>query len=212
MTSQPCFVYPPRIAVWLVSLFTPAEEAESILGDLLEEFSHLASKSGVAFARRWHWRQTVKTIAHLFGTGFRVAPWSTSAAVVGGFFLHWFVAGLPEKLSSAVTDRYLAFWSTHFKAYIWMLNGMLIEDLIVSIFVGCVVALVAKGKEMIATVTLALAFCALIGAAVLVWVAAHRPFDAVGMLWSCVDPFAIVVGGAIVRTRRSAAKLLPSGA
>ena len=88
MTSQADFLQPPRIAVWLVNLFTlTAEEAESIPGDLLEEFSHLASKSGVAFARSWYWRQTVKTIAHLVGSGFRVAPWSTTAAVVGGFLL-----------------------------------------------------------------------------------------------------------------------------
>ena len=53
MTSEPNFVQPPRIAVWLVNLFTPAEEAESILGDLLEEYSHLESKSGVTFARSW---------------------------------------------------------------------------------------------------------------------------------------------------------------
>jgi hypothetical protein len=37
------------------------------LGDLLEEYSYLAPKSGVTFARRWYRRQTVKTIAHLFG-------------------------------------------------------------------------------------------------------------------------------------------------
>jgi hypothetical protein len=51
MTSQAFFLQPPRIAVWLVSQFTPAEESESILGDLLEEISQLASKSGVAVAR-----------------------------------------------------------------------------------------------------------------------------------------------------------------
>jgi hypothetical protein len=51
MTSQADFLQPPRIAVWLVNLFTPAEQAESIPGDLLEEYSRLASKSGVAFAR-----------------------------------------------------------------------------------------------------------------------------------------------------------------
>jgi len=44
MTPQAYFLRPPRIAVWLISLFAPAEEAESILGDLLEEFSHLALK------------------------------------------------------------------------------------------------------------------------------------------------------------------------
>ncbi|MFI5381137.1 MAG: permease prefix domain 2-containing transporter [Tepidisphaerales bacterium] len=203
MTSQAYFVRPPRIATWLVNLFTPAEEAESILGDLLEEYSHLASKSGVAFARRWYWRQAVKTIAHLGGNGFRGAPWSTAAAVIGGFVLHRFVSGLPDKILSALTDKYLAFWSTHFAAYVWMLKGMPIEHLIASLFVGCVVALAAKGREMVATMTLALVLCALIGAA-LVWVAMHRPLDVAWVLWSCADPVAIVVGGAIVRMRRSA--------
>jgi len=210
MTSQPDLVRPPRLATWLVNLFASTEE-ESILGDLLEEYSDLASKSGVAFARRWYWRQTMKTIAHLADNGFRVAPWSTAAAVVGGFLLHRFVSGLPDKVLSAVTDRYLMYWSTHFKAYIWMLNGMLIEHLVLSMFVGCVVALAAKGREMIATMTLALVPCALMGGA-LIWVATHRPLDVAWMLWLFADPFAIVVGGAIVRTRRSAAKPLPSGA
>jgi hypothetical protein len=210
MTSQPDLVRPPRLATWLVNLFASTEE-ESILGDLLEEYSDLASKSGVPFARRWYWRQTMKTIAHLADNGFRVAPWSTAAAVVGGFLLHRFVSGLPDKVLSAVTDRYLMYWSTHFKAYIWMLNGMLIEHLVLSMFVGCVVALAAKGREMIATMTLALVPCALMGGA-LIWVATHRPLDVAWMLWLFADPFAIVVGGAIVRTRRSAAKPLPSGA
>ncbi len=210
MTSPSDFVRPPRIAAWLVGLFTPAEEAESIVGDLLEEFSHLASK-GVASARRWYWRQTVKTIAHLFGSGFRAAPWSTTAIVVGGFLLLKLVSGLPDKVLSAVTDRYLGFWSGHFQAYLWMLNGMWIAHLILSVLVGSMVALAAKGKEMVATLTLAAVLGALIGAA-FVWVAAHGSMDVAWMLWSCADPFAIIVGGAIVRMRRSAATALSSGA
>jgi hypothetical protein len=43
MTAQTYFVQPPRIATWLLNLFTPVGEAESILGDLLEEYYHLAS-------------------------------------------------------------------------------------------------------------------------------------------------------------------------
>jgi Fe2+ transport system protein B len=213
MTSHPCFVQPPRIAVWLVNLFTPTEEEESILGDLHEEFSHLASKSGDAVARSWYWRQSVKTITHLAGMGFRVAPWSTSAAVVGGFLLCRLVYGLPDKLLAAVTDRYLAYWSTHFNAYMfWATDGMFMAHLIASVFVGCIVALGAKGREMIATMTLALVLCALIGVA-FVWVATHRPMDvAWGTLWSCADPLEIVIGGAIVRMRRSAAATLPSSA
>lgn len=203
MTSQAYFFQPPRIAVWLVNLFTSAEEAESILGDLLEEFVHLASKSGVAFARRWYWRQTVKTIAYLVGTGFRVAPWSTAAAGVGGFLLHRFVSGLPDKVLSAVTDRYLAYCSAHFKAYMfWATDGMWTGHLILSMFVGCSVALAAKGREMVATMTLVVVLCALIGTA-WIGVAARGPTDVAWMLWSCTDPFAIVMGGAIVRMLRS---------
>jgi len=35
-------VQPPRVAVWLLDLFTPSEQTESIPGDLLEEFSDVA--------------------------------------------------------------------------------------------------------------------------------------------------------------------------
>ena len=205
MTSQAYFVQPPRMAAWLVNLFTRAEEAESILGDLLEEYSHLASKSGVAFARSWYWRQTMKTIAHLAGAGFRVAPWSTAAAVVGGFLLRRFVSGLPERAIFAVLHRYQVF-ENHFGTYVFFASyGIAIGHLLIaSLFVGCMVALAAKGREMVATMTLALVLCALIGAALL-WVATHGPVDVAWMLWSCADPVAIVIGGAIVRTRRSAA-------
>src|SRR6266852_3876745 len=140
MTTPAYFVQPPRIAAWLVNLFTSAEEAESILGDLLEEFSQLKSKSGVVFARRWYWRQTVKTIAHLAGTGFRVAPWATTAAVVGGFLLLRFVSGLPEPAIFAVLRRYHVF-EHHFNAYIFFAtDGIAIGHVIVSMFVGCIVA------------------------------------------------------------------------
>jgi len=86
MMSKATFIRPPRVAVWLVDLFTPNKQAESIPGDLLEEFSELASKSGDAFARRWYWRQSVKTVAHLIVTGFLVMPWLTAGTVVGSAF------------------------------------------------------------------------------------------------------------------------------
>jgi CDP-diglyceride synthetase len=212
MTSQSHFVHPPRIALWLVSLFAPTEEAESILGDLLEEYSDLASRSGDRFARSWFWRQAVKTIAHLVGTGFRVSPWSTPATVVGGFLLLRCVLGLNDKLLMVVTDRYLAFWSGHFSTYIWLLNGMLILHFIALIFVGCVVALAARGKEMVAATMLSL----VLGALLVVSVAMPATTDSDWFLllsrlpWHIADSFAIVIGGAIVRTRRSAATPQPS--
>jgi hypothetical protein len=201
MTAQADFVRPPCVATWLVNLFTLPEE-ESIIGDLLEEYSHFSSRLGIPGARRWYWRQTVKTIAHLFAASFRVAPLATAAAVVGGFLGHVILSGLPDKLLSAITDRYLGYWQTHFAAYVfWATDGMLFAHLILSIIVGCIVALAAKGREVVATMTLALVLCGLIGSA-LVWIAMHRPIDVAWMLWQWADPFAIVVGGAIVRTRR----------
>jgi hypothetical protein len=208
MTSAADFVQPPRLATWLLNLFSPPDGEESILGDLLEEFSLLASKSGVAFARRWYRRQAVKTIAHIFGTAFRVAPWSTASVVAGGFLLHRFVSGLPDRLLSAVTDRYLVYWSAHFQAYIWVLKGMWPAQLILSMFVGCMVAFVAKGREMVATMTLVPLQLALVGSA-WVWVAMHRPVGMAWMLLSCADSCAVVLGGAIVRMLRSSAKPLP---
>lgn len=210
MTSQADFVHPPRLANWLVNLFTTGEEAESILGDLLEEFSHLASKSGVAFARRWYWRQTVKTIAHLVGIGFLVAPWSTTTAVVGGFLLLRLVSPLPEKAIFAVLRRYQVF-EHHFNAYVFFAtDGIAIGHVIASMFVGCILALAAKGREMVATMTLVLVLCAMTGAAVLVWVARGQALILWMLPWNAADWLAIVIGGAIVRMRRSAATNLPS--
>jgi len=207
MMSQEFSVQPPRIATGLIGLFTSDNEAEAIPGDLLEEFSHLASKSGVAIARRWYWRQTGKTITHLARGAFRSAPGFMAAVVVGGFLLHGFLHALPGKVLSEVTDRYLAFWSSHFQAYMWVLNGMMIAHLMASLLVGCIVALAAKGREMVATGTLALVYCGMggvaLGGAVLVWVAAHRPMNVAWLLWAGWDPFAIIMGGLIVRTRRA---------
>ena len=98
------------------------------------------SKSGVAFARNWYWRQTVKTIAHLVGAGFRVAPWLTTAAAVGGFLLLRSVSGLPERAIFAVLHRYQVF-EHHFNGYVFFAtNGIAIGHVIVSMFVGCIVA------------------------------------------------------------------------
>jgi hypothetical protein len=215
MMSRASSIQPPRIAVWLVGLFTPDQDAESIPGDLLEEFSHLASTSGVPFARRWYWRQTVKTIAHLFGTGFRVAPWSTVAAVAGGYLLGSFVHRLPDMVLSAVTDRYLGYWSNHFKAYMfWATDGMWAAQLIVSLFVGCMVALAARGREIVATMTLGVVLYTMLGIGYLAGVAKHYPMAPAlsWMLFQCSGTFAMMVGGVIVRTSRSAARNRPSGA
>jgi hypothetical protein len=212
MRSHPQFVRPPGVALWLLNLFT-LPDTEAIVGDLFEEFFHLASKSRVAFARRWFWKQTVKTIAHLFVCGFGAAPWSTAAAIVGGFLLSKLANELPDKLLSAVTDRYLTYWSGHFHAYLWVLKGLFISHLMVSLFVGGTVALVAKGREVAATVTMGLILCVMICASSF-WIVASTGDASFlwNLPWFLADPFAIVSGGVIIRTHRSRAAVRHSRA
>jgi hypothetical protein len=87
MVTKSSLMQPLRPAVWLVNLFAPFEQSKSVLGDLLEEFSDLASKFGVASARRWFWRQSVKSVAQLIRSAFPGAPWLTAIPVVGGYQL-----------------------------------------------------------------------------------------------------------------------------
>ena len=97
-------VRPPFLATWLIGLFDSDWQAETISGDLLEEFSGLAAKSGVAYARRWYWRQSMKTVVYLMGAGFRTAPWLIAGTVIGGYLLLSFGLGysLPERFIDAV--------------------------------------------------------------------------------------------------------------
>lgn len=213
MKSQPQFAQPPRAATWFVNLYVPVEDGESVAGDLHEEFSQLALKSGVAVARRWYWEQSFKTVAHLFANGFRSAPWSMAVTVIAGFLLLQFVHSLPDKLLGVLTDKYLMYWSAHFQAYLWLLNGLRIEHLVGSLLTGCVVGLVAKGREMVATTTLIFVLCTMILAS-FAWIVATS--GGLSFLWNLpgpfADPFALGIGGLIVRTRRSAKGTLPTAA
>ena len=206
MTSQPFSDQPPRLAVWLVNLFTIPDDAEAIVGDLLEEFSHLASTSGVVFARRWYWRQALKTIVHLIGTAYRAAPWWTSAGVAGGMLAHRLLWRLVEPTIFAVLVRY-QIPEHHFNVYVFFAStGIDIGFLIVFLFEGCIAAIVAKEREMAAATTLSLIYAALCGTAVVSWVVQGH-FALSRLTWDFADTFAILIGGAIVRTQRSARHL-----
>jgi hypothetical protein len=204
------FIQPPRIAVWLVNLFTPPAEEESIAGDLLEEFSQLASNSGVEAARSWYWRQTVKTIAHLFGAGLRVAPWSITATVVAGFFLMSFGFRLEERAIFALLERYRVF-DHHFYAYVFFAStGIEIGRVILSVLVGCIVALIAKGREMIATLTLSLILCSMAASAMVVLLVRGQDLLLWNLLWQFAGWIAIGAAGATVRMYRTTPNRRPS--
>jgi hypothetical protein len=64
MTSNDQVVRPPRVGAWCVELFTSADEADAILGDLEEDFQARAAHDP-AGARRRYWRQALATIRDL---------------------------------------------------------------------------------------------------------------------------------------------------
>jgi hypothetical protein len=213
MMSNATVVRPSRVAAWLVDLFASDEQAESLPGDLLEEFSDLASKSGVASARRWYWRQSVKTIGHLFATGFRAAPWSIVVAVIGGYLLLGFGLWIPERVIVAVLDFHrhgvvpYYTWPQMQFHLLWLNSAIFMGQFIATMLVGCIVAMATRGKEMVSTLTLALVRGPLAGIGVLVSLARHWPHP-VFLLPFLIFPFAgsmaIIIGGVIVRMRRSA--------
>ncbi len=203
MKSPSEFAQPPRVAVWLLNLFALEEEGESILGDLLEEFSLLASKSGIAFARRWYWRQTVKTLPQLAGVGFRSAPLLTTTAIVGGFLLRKLVGPLVGPAIFAVLE-WGKVYDHHFTTYLFFAQtGIDIAHLITFSVIGFVVALAAREREMVATITLGSIFAAMAVVA-FVYIISGAGDSAVlwRLPWYAGDSFAIVIAGAVVKTRR----------
>jgi hypothetical protein len=190
----------------LVNLFTVSDNAEAIMGDLLEEFSQIAHEGGVVFARRWYWRQSLKTIVHLIYTAYRAAPWWTSAGVAGGMLARRLLWGLVEPGIFAVLERY-QIPEHHFNLYVFLAStGIDIGYLLVFLFEGCIAAIVAKEREMAAATTLSLIYAALCGTAVVSWVVqGHWALSR--LTWDFADTFAILIGGAIVRTHRSVHQL-----
>jgi hypothetical protein len=205
MTSPSFSLQPPRLAVWLVNLFTVSDNAEAIMGNLLEEFSQIAHQAGVVFARRWYWRQSLKTIVHLIYTAYRAAPWLTSAGVVGGSLTGRLVK-LVGPAIFAVLVRY-QIPEHHFNVYVFFATtGIDIGYLIVFLLVGCIAAIVARERGMVAATTLGLISAAMSGIAVVSWVLKEH-WALSRLTWNFADTFAILIGGAIVRTHRSAQHL-----
>jgi hypothetical protein len=208
MTSQPPSVHPPLIAFWLMSLFAIGEEGESILGDLHEEISLVAAKSGARSARSWYWRQTITTVPRLANLAFRSAPWRTLAAVAAGLLLRKLIAPLVGSATFAVLYRYEAFCEHHFRAYLFFAStGLDIEHLISFLLIGFIVAFAVREREMVSTAMLAMIFAAM--AVIGSTYAAIRSGDGAllwRLTWYFADSAAIVVAGAIVRMHRLGVK------
>jgi hypothetical protein len=211
MTSQHSPAPLPYLTAWLVGLFVPPAEAEAILGDLCEEFTFVASKSGDRFAHWWYLRQTTKTIFQLAIAGFRAAPWLSCLAIAAGFLLRKLLASLVEPAIFSTLDKYQVY-EHHFGLYRFFAStGIDVAHLISFFFVGFFVALLARGKEMVAAVSLGFIYAAMALAATLVF-AIRTGEDAMfwRLAWYFADSFAIVIAGYLVRMQRFAALSPPT--
>lgn len=201
---------PPRLAAYFVDLFSPANHAESILGDLSEEFSDLTASSSVAHARQWYWHQSAKTLAHLAGAAFRVTPWWFAAVVLLGFSFSWFGRDLPEQFIVALLRTQRPYSNRHVDAYFWLLTyGFSIARILESLLVGAFVAVLAKGREMVVVLTLAtLRGVSFMWLVFLINVRTpypptpHALFRRL-LFWRALDLIGIVVAGVLVRKVRS---------
>lgn len=204
MNSRPKPDQPPQLGTWLLNLFALPGERDLIIGDLLEEYSQLASQSGSPVARRWYWRQIFKSLPHLFTSAFLKAPWTTAAAIVAGFVFRRLIGRLPEVAIFFLIDR-LQIYEHHFTTYRFLAStGIDIGHLITFLLVGFLVALVARRREVAPAIVLGLIFA---GMAVIASVSHVIRSDDYAYLWRLSwyfsDALAVIVGAVTVRTLRS---------
>ena len=198
---------PPRIAVWLLLLFTPAEQTESMVGDLLEEFSSIGRTSGVGFARRWYWRQTLNTVQHACFSAFRVAPFLMPVAVFGGLWSIAFATNVFQHATRTFLDAH-GIYLSHPDAYLfWSKFPLRLGRLIICTLVGSAVALVAKRREMQVATVLSLAQMAMFFVSAIAVIARGEEWwfhwFVVMFKWNSLCAIATIVGGVIVRGCRS---------
>ena len=212
--SREQIVQPPRIAVWLVGLFI-LEEQTGKQEQIPDKFSDIALRYGSGRARRWYWSQSVKTIVGLVGRGFRTAPWLIIGAAFGGALLLRFATGNLQR----ATMEFISLLNHHATPYydskhvanhiFWMYYTVFVGSLLLSLIIGCLVAGVAKRREMIATMSLS--FISLVVTVTEFWVlvAIRAPVNPVFfprlLIHQIGASLLMIISGIVVREIRSAA-------
>jgi hypothetical protein len=148
--------HPPRLAAWLVNLFVSEDQAPSILGDLREEFSTLASQRSLRYARSWYWRQVSKTIPHVFYAELFLEPWQTFTTLVAGLVLLW-LANVP--MISLTWNYYPYHWPEPLRL-VWLVCFPIVALILPPMLSGCIVGVASKKRGMIVTILLSFAVLA----------------------------------------------------
>lgn len=151
---------PPPVAEWLVSLVASPEQTTTILGDLLEEYSAIASRSGWGPARRWYWRQRVRTITYLIASQVRLAPRETVAFAIGGFALYILAERALQMSAEALASHTRVYFYLSAAPY-WSVT-IAAEQYVVPLMVGWTIARAARGREIMVALS--------VGAIVTTWI------------------------------------------
>lgn len=203
MNSRPKLDQPRQWGAWLLGLFATCEERELIVGDLSEEYIQRASQSGGAAARRWYWRQILRSLPHLVSSAFRTSPWKTAMAVVVGFEFRRLMGRLTEPAIFALIDRF-QIYEHHFGTYRFLAStGIDIGHLITFLMVGSLAALIARRSEMAAAISLSLIYAGMAAVASMLLLAKSHDFTClIRLSWNGSDAFAIILGAIVVRILR----------
>jgi hypothetical protein len=137
----------------------------------------------------------------------------TTTAIVGGFLLRKLVGPLVGPAMFAVLE-WCKVYERHFTTYLFFAStGIDIAHLLTFLVIGFVAALAAKGREMIATITLGFLFASMAIVAIVYVVCSTGDSSILWRFpWYASDSFAIVIAGAIVKTHRLGAAAGPSKA
>ncbi len=216
--SQKLTVQPPRLAAWLVDLFTPPNQSDAITGDLLEEFTTVVSTSGSGSANRWYWRQATKTVAHLIRGEFRSSPWAIAATAFAGYLLLICAVQLVNVATGALLKEFQIYHYVSARLF-WWIYAVALERVICPMLIGWMLAAIARNREMATAATLSM-IVALLGVPLylgggLLWLLsataiidkAHRYVPHANFLWLVrnafilmgMPPFAVFVGAVIRR-------------
>jgi hypothetical protein len=212
---------PPRAAVWLVELFAPIESAEGVLGDLEEEFVGQLTRSGHRAARRWYWRQALRTAVHLVSGAVRAAPWSTTAQVLASLVVSLWLYGMMNGWVARLVSN-LPIYDYDTSIWSWR-AAALIRFIVLPIALGWSIAAFARGREMIITTFVA---GALVGMLVLTlavnaWLLLLGPGQRLGLYWVLryvfevflqlsIFPLDVLIGGMLRRRQRMRTARIPA--
>jgi hypothetical protein len=199
---------PPRAAVWLLELFAPEEQAECIEGDLLEEFSEMGARGNLGAARRWYWRQALKSCGVLLAREFRKTPWSTTGLSFGGLLLIAMLKVVSDRVVGAILLGYAEpIYTTVGARAFWVAYNFAVLGLAEPMTAGWLGAAAGRRRGMLVPVMMSLLAALTI---VRFYMRGPAPYG-IPFHWGYLDivPVAIFVGGVLGRMARRRAHVRP---